>query len=138
MLEQLKRIIKGEYETPISEKRKFGTIVFAAIDVQVADVHNLLSSVSRIFTFILIPWQLYLIFEGYLVKLSHYSIDWSRGGKMVGSGRLVYGSKQVQWALQTRKHFFVCSQVFWKIASALIFLFGPFDLFEMKDNWNLL
>ncbi|KAK1429516.1 hypothetical protein QVD17_11725 [Tagetes erecta] len=47
VLEQLKRIMKGEYVTPISEKRKFGTIVFAAIDVPVADVHNLLSSISE-------------------------------------------------------------------------------------------
>ena len=48
VLEQLKRIMKGEYITPISEKRKFGTIVFAAIDVHVADVHNLISNVSRL------------------------------------------------------------------------------------------
>ncbi|XP_071701268.1 tRNA ligase 1 [Rutidosis leptorrhynchoides] len=46
VLEQLKRIMKGEYVTPISEKRKFGPIVFAAIDITPADVHNLLSSVS--------------------------------------------------------------------------------------------
>lgn len=47
MKEELKKITKGEYETPTSEKRKFGTIVFAAIDVPVADVHNLLSNVSK-------------------------------------------------------------------------------------------
>ncbi|KAI3687795.1 hypothetical protein L1987_81498 [Smallanthus sonchifolius] len=47
VLEQLKRIMKGEYVTPISEKRKFGTIVFAAIDVPVTEVHNLLSCISE-------------------------------------------------------------------------------------------
>ncbi|KAJ0752193.1 putative tRNA ligase 1 [Helianthus annuus] len=47
VLEQLKRIMKGEYVTPISEKSKFGTIVFAAIDVPVADLHNLLSNISE-------------------------------------------------------------------------------------------
>ncbi|KAM0008902.1 putative tRNA ligase 1 [Helianthus debilis subsp. tardiflorus] len=47
VLEQLKRIMKGEYITPISEKRKFGTIIFAAIDVPIADVHNLLSNISE-------------------------------------------------------------------------------------------
>ncbi|CAI9289453.1 unnamed protein product [Lactuca saligna] len=45
--EELKKITKGEYETPSSEKRKFGTIVFAAIDVPVADVHNLLSNIAE-------------------------------------------------------------------------------------------
>ncbi|XP_071698665.1 tRNA ligase 1-like isoform X2 [Rutidosis leptorrhynchoides] len=44
VLEQLKRIIKREYVTPTSDKRKF---VFAAIDVNAADVHNLLSNVSK-------------------------------------------------------------------------------------------
>ncbi|XP_024970933.1 tRNA ligase 1 isoform X2 [Cynara cardunculus var. scolymus] len=47
VLEQLKRITKGEYTTPTSEKRKFGTIVFAAIDVPVADILNLLSNISK-------------------------------------------------------------------------------------------
>ncbi|GJZ07021.1 tRNA ligase 1 isoform X1 [Tanacetum coccineum] len=47
VLEQLKKIMKGEYITPISEKRKFGTIVFAAIDVHVADIRNLLSNISE-------------------------------------------------------------------------------------------
>ncbi|KAK9079407.1 hypothetical protein SSX86_001078 [Deinandra increscens subsp. villosa] len=47
VLGQLKKIMKGEYVTPISEKRKFGTIVFAAIDVPVVDVHNLLSHISE-------------------------------------------------------------------------------------------
>ncbi|XP_076937980.1 tRNA ligase 1-like [Bidens hawaiensis] len=47
VMEQLKRIMKGEYVTPVSEKRKFGTIVFAAIDVPVTDVHNLLSRISE-------------------------------------------------------------------------------------------
>nr|GEU94686.1 tRNA ligase 1 [Tanacetum cinerariifolium] len=47
VLEQLKKIMKGDYITPISEKRKFGTIVFAAIDVHVADIHNLLSNISE-------------------------------------------------------------------------------------------
>ncbi|KAD4384472.1 hypothetical protein E3N88_24640 [Mikania micrantha] len=47
VLEQLKRIMRGEYVTPISEKRKFGTVVFAAINVHVADVYNLLSHVSE-------------------------------------------------------------------------------------------
>ncbi|XP_076947085.1 tRNA ligase 1-like [Bidens hawaiensis] len=47
VMEQLKRIMKGEYVTPVSEKRKFGTVVFAAIDVPVTDVHNLLSHISE-------------------------------------------------------------------------------------------
>lgn len=47
VVEQLKKIMKGEYVTPVSEKRKFGTIVFAAIDVPVADIHTLLSNISE-------------------------------------------------------------------------------------------
>lgn len=45
--EELKKITKGEYETPTTEKKKFGTIVFAAIDVPVTDIHNLLSNISE-------------------------------------------------------------------------------------------
>ncbi|KAJ9546068.1 hypothetical protein OSB04_025775 [Centaurea solstitialis] len=47
VLGQLKRITKGEYTTPTSEKRKFGTIVFAAIDVPVADICDLLSNIAK-------------------------------------------------------------------------------------------
>ncbi|KAL4592202.1 hypothetical protein LXL04_005189 [Taraxacum kok-saghyz] len=49
VVEELKKITKGEYEiqTPTSEKRKFGTIVFAAIDVPISDVHILLSNIAN-------------------------------------------------------------------------------------------
>nr|XP_043613270.1 tRNA ligase 1 [Erigeron canadensis] len=47
VLDQLKGIMKGEYVTPISEKRNFGTIVYAAIDVPIFEVQNLLSNISE-------------------------------------------------------------------------------------------
>ncbi|GAB4854981.1 hypothetical protein Ancab_023568 [Ancistrocladus abbreviatus] len=46
VLEQLKTVAKGEYATPSTEKRKLGTIVFAAISLPVPEIHNLLTNIS--------------------------------------------------------------------------------------------
>ncbi|CAA0811963.1 RNAligase [Striga hermonthica] len=43
---QLKAIAKGEYTVPSTEKRKFGTIVFAAVSLPVSDILGFLSDVS--------------------------------------------------------------------------------------------
>lgn len=46
VLEQLKLVAKGEYVAPITEKRNLGTIVFAAVTLPVAEIHELLHNVS--------------------------------------------------------------------------------------------
>lgn len=47
VLEQLKKISKGDYKSPITERRKSGTIVFAAVSLPVQEVQNLLGTVSE-------------------------------------------------------------------------------------------
>ncbi|KAH9700807.1 tRNA ligase 1 [Citrus sinensis] len=42
VLEQLKLIAKGEYKAPSTEKRNFGTIVFAAVSLPVTEIQSLL------------------------------------------------------------------------------------------------
>ncbi|KAF2321805.1 hypothetical protein GH714_002887 [Hevea brasiliensis] len=44
VLEQLRKIAKGEYTTPIIERRKLGTIVFAAIDLPVPEICSSLNN----------------------------------------------------------------------------------------------
>ncbi|GFQ02089.1 hypothetical protein PHJA_002352800 [Phtheirospermum japonicum] len=44
---QLKAIAKGEYTAPSTEKRKFGTIVFAAISLPVSEILGLLSNLGQ-------------------------------------------------------------------------------------------
>ncbi|XP_018490346.2 tRNA ligase 1 isoform X1 [Raphanus sativus] len=44
--EELKRIAKGEYKPPSSEKTKHGSIVFAAINLPVTQVHSLLEKLA--------------------------------------------------------------------------------------------
>ncbi|CAN8311589.1 unnamed protein product [Cochlearia groenlandica] len=44
--EELKRIAKGEYRPPSSEKSKHGSIVFAAINLPVTQVHSLLEKLA--------------------------------------------------------------------------------------------
>ncbi|CAG7867414.1 unnamed protein product [Brassica rapa] len=45
--EELKRIAKGEYKPPSSEKTKHGSIVFAAINLPVTQVHSLLEKLAE-------------------------------------------------------------------------------------------
>lgn len=46
--EQLKNIANGEYTTPDTEKRKFGTIVFAALSVEVTEIQAVLFDVREL------------------------------------------------------------------------------------------
>lgn len=52
VLEQLKKIAKGDYATPDTEKRKFGTIVFAAVDLPPMQIGSLLDNVCKSSAFI--------------------------------------------------------------------------------------
>ncbi|KDP44108.1 hypothetical protein JCGZ_05575 [Jatropha curcas] len=45
--EQLRSIAKGEYITPITEKRKLGTIVFAAVSLPVTEISNFLNDLAQ-------------------------------------------------------------------------------------------
>lgn len=45
--EQLTRIAKGDYKTPDTGKRKFGTIVYAAVSLPVTEIKGLLDDVSE-------------------------------------------------------------------------------------------
>ncbi|KAA8544005.1 hypothetical protein F0562_021818 [Nyssa sinensis] len=47
VLEQLKTIAKGDYKMPSTEKRKFGTIVFAAVSLPVSEIQSLLDNLSE-------------------------------------------------------------------------------------------
>ncbi|WCJ41062.1 tRNA ligase 1 [Euphorbia peplus] len=47
VLEQLKTIAKGEYTTPLTHKRKLGTIVFAAVNLPVPDISQLLNNMAQ-------------------------------------------------------------------------------------------
>lgn len=44
--EQLKKVASGDYTVPSTEKRKLGTIVFAAVSLPVTHIQNLLNDVS--------------------------------------------------------------------------------------------
>ena len=46
--EQLRNIAKGDYTPPDTEKRKFGTIVFAALSLPVTEVQGVLKNVSKV------------------------------------------------------------------------------------------
>jgi len=50
VLEQLRNVAKGDYTPPDTEKRKFGTIVFAALTVPVTEIKGALNKVMEIFT----------------------------------------------------------------------------------------
>lgn len=47
MLEQLTKIAKGDYRTPDTEKRKFGSIVYAAVSLPLIEIQGLLDNVSE-------------------------------------------------------------------------------------------
>ncbi|XP_048233703.1 tRNA ligase 1-like isoform X2 [Ricinus communis] len=47
VLDQLKNIAKGEYITPITEKRKLGTIVFAAVSLPVREISSFLNNLAQ-------------------------------------------------------------------------------------------
>lgn len=47
MLEQLRSIAKGEYTPPDTERRKFGTIVFAALSMPVTEIHGVLNKLAQ-------------------------------------------------------------------------------------------
>lgn len=48
MLEQLRNIAKGDYTAPdTAEKRKFGTIVFAALSLPVIEIQGVLNNVRE-------------------------------------------------------------------------------------------
>ncbi|XP_039066009.1 tRNA ligase 1-like isoform X2 [Hibiscus syriacus] len=46
VLEQLRKIAKGDYTVPSTEKKKLGTVVFAAVNLPVAEVKGLLDKLS--------------------------------------------------------------------------------------------
>ncbi|KAF8395227.1 hypothetical protein HHK36_019169 [Tetracentron sinense] len=47
VLEQLRAVAKGDYTTPSTEKRKFGTISFAAVTLPVAEIRSLLDKLAE-------------------------------------------------------------------------------------------
>ncbi|CAL1403373.1 unnamed protein product [Linum trigynum] len=47
VLEQLQSITKGEYKTPSTEKRTFGTIVFAAVTLPVLEISSFLNDLAQ-------------------------------------------------------------------------------------------
>lgn len=49
--EQLRKIAKGDYTIPSTEKRKLGTVVFAAVDLPAAEIQGLLNKVINSFLF---------------------------------------------------------------------------------------
>ncbi|XP_022732518.1 tRNA ligase 1 isoform X2 [Durio zibethinus] len=46
VVEQLRKIVRGEYTVPSTEKKKLGTIVFAAVNLPVAEIQSLLDKMS--------------------------------------------------------------------------------------------
>ncbi|XP_043699681.1 tRNA ligase 1 isoform X2 [Telopea speciosissima] len=46
VLEQLKTVAKGDFSVPNTEKRKFGTIAFAAVTLPVTEIRNLLNNLA--------------------------------------------------------------------------------------------
>lgn len=47
VLEQLRNIAKGDYTPPDTEKRTFGTIVFAALSIPVIDIQGVLNNLAK-------------------------------------------------------------------------------------------
>ncbi|GAB2286863.1 hypothetical protein Dimus_021252 [Dionaea muscipula] len=47
VLEQLKEVAKGDYSTPSTERKKLGSIVFAAVTLPVTEIHNLLTNICQ-------------------------------------------------------------------------------------------
>ncbi|XP_050894247.1 tRNA ligase 1 isoform X2 [Lathyrus oleraceus] len=47
VLEQLRNIAKGDYTPPDTEKRKFGTIVFAALNLPVIEIQGVLNNFAK-------------------------------------------------------------------------------------------
>ncbi|KAK7404678.1 hypothetical protein VNO78_05634 [Psophocarpus tetragonolobus] len=47
VLEQLRNIAKGDYTPPDTEKRKFRTIVFAALSMPVTEIHDVLNKLTQ-------------------------------------------------------------------------------------------
>ncbi|KAL3518340.1 hypothetical protein ACH5RR_020929 [Cinchona calisaya] len=47
VLEQLKAVAKGEYIAPVTEMRKLGTIVYAAVSLPVAEIHEFLHKLAE-------------------------------------------------------------------------------------------
>lgn len=45
VVEQLKKVAKGEHRTPDTEKRRFGNIIFAAVTLPAGEIVNLLEKV---------------------------------------------------------------------------------------------
>jgi hypothetical protein len=45
VVEQLKKVAKGDHITPDTEKRKFGSIIFAAVTLPSGEIVNLLEKV---------------------------------------------------------------------------------------------
>jgi hypothetical protein len=45
VLEQLKKVAKGEHRTPDTEKRRFGNIIFAAVTLPAGEIIDLLEKV---------------------------------------------------------------------------------------------
>ncbi|OMO71211.1 hypothetical protein CCACVL1_18365 [Corchorus capsularis] len=46
VLEQLRKVARGEYIIPSAEKRKLGSIVFAAVNLPIAEIQSLLNKLS--------------------------------------------------------------------------------------------
>lgn len=47
VLEQLKAVAKGEYTAPVIEKRRLGAIVYAAVTLPVAEIHEFLQGIAE-------------------------------------------------------------------------------------------
>ncbi|XP_040991726.1 tRNA ligase 1 [Juglans microcarpa x Juglans regia] len=47
VLEELKKIAKGDYSTPDTEKRKFGNIVYAAVDLPLTEFQSVLDDLAQ-------------------------------------------------------------------------------------------
>ncbi|KAL9252533.1 tRNA ligase 1-like protein [Drosera capensis] len=47
VLEQLKEVAKGDFSTPSAERKKLGTIFFAAVSLPVSEVQNLITNISK-------------------------------------------------------------------------------------------
>ncbi|KAG7950036.1 hypothetical protein I3843_13G092700 [Carya illinoinensis] len=47
VLEELKKIARGDYSTPDTEKRKFGTIVYAAVDLPLTEFQSVLDDLAQ-------------------------------------------------------------------------------------------
>ncbi|KAL0533877.1 hypothetical protein IC582_028148 [Cucumis melo] len=74
VLEQLKKISEGDYKSPITERRKSGAIVFAAVSLPVQEIQNVLGTLgkknSRIEAFLKEHYKDYKL-KGAHVTLAH-------------------------------------------------------------------